>query len=634
MVLQFQNPPKKWRFPFPEKVGRPAVTVTTFFGGKGEGKMSSEEALLLLGEAQRVLQLVQNRDTLLVESLAKNPHFTNNDLCLRYISRACQKYLDGTRTLLNSFDVPQDGPQQLRYKTNSTVEEVKDMFCSLIRQFSSSLVELHSVYSQETTMSLLTVGDDALDNILSFLPSEDLFEARQTCRNFRRKAESRLLRAVEMEANQHGEVNVCVEDALFWELHEEELFPLIEYSSTEELTMQVCCPTHCMIIMLEVVKIPKVKKFSIVFSDCDLASFVQNFRWLRTFLNKHKRHLESLAISLPTADEVDNSRFEKVAEIVSGLEKLKSLSIYVDDHNLEVVPFVPLDVSFLRTVSSSVESISLNFGCRYILNGLASFGWENCTSMSLSQLGLPIADWRVILNKLHCCETMKLNRLFLSDEKMGLAEFFSYRVMLQLRKLVIKAESGWVSTSNYTWVHAQRFPRLEHLSLEGNFSSTSIVRLCRETSILQELYLSVKGDEFVWNPQVSITEIDVIRKFELIAAVLPNLVDLRIAFSKIDDGKFLVTTYGVEDLFKSRIASAERVKELFPQLKRFRYTPPGVSSGSSVFDLNAYIALNEVTVRAKSDVDNYHERIQLSARNLADHNCGVKRRRIGDGQNQ
>jgi hypothetical protein len=157
-----------------EKGSRVEVFSLCNFGRWLDGSFSflgrmSAKALVSLSNAQRVLFQMQKRESLQEQKLAKNPTVTNNDYCLSFMLHLCQSYFNATRNVINAFE---DQEEMLNENDDPnsfySYEEVKDMFCHLIRSFSDHLIDF---FGQELPplMSFMEIGDDSMDNILRFL---------------------------------------------------------------------------------------------------------------------------------------------------------------------------------------------------------------------------------------------------------------------------------------------------------------------------------------------------------------------------------------------------------------------------------------------------------------------------------
>jgi hypothetical protein len=585
----------------------------------------SSEALVCVSQAQRALHLLQGRPSLQVEALATNPRVSNNDVCLAFMLQACQTYFDASTTVIKGLESPEYSHtiDQLSGEALYTAQEVEFMFCQLLSGFSKNLTEFFQE-KEIVKSSLRDIGDDTLDYVLSFLWSSDLSVVRQTCKSLQSKCEALLAHQVTFRTGNPDTVVMSLGGwKPFMEVKEMDVFPQVNYSKTKKVSLQLCCPNHSGVIMSEVEKIPNFVELEITIHECLSSNPRACLEWLEFVLNKNRSNIETLSIGLSGACLVN---FNSFANCLCQLYVLKSLSVVLRRFNEDVLESV-FDLSSLGRISSSVQSFRLQWINRHVLTGLESLPWEQMKSISFGNVVLRLNDWKIIMDRMEQCEDLILDNFELHNTRMTLMQFLNHKVCQQLKKLEILYPQEWINVSERLWSGANRLPSLKRLSLLCGYSSKTILSLCEEASGLTHLTVSLLMDRHHWTTDRYVVERDVIKQAHKYLKVLPDMIDFRFGFSDSDSAvDFEKNNYTVSS-FKSRKQIAQKLKKLNPQLQSFRYTPPGANQEDELFDLNAFIALNQSINILDSQTECFQRDLEDKIPN-GPRISGLKRRRM------
>jgi hypothetical protein len=391
-----------------------------------------------------------------------------------------------------------------------------------------------------------------------------------------------------------------------------------DYSSTEDVELTLCCPNHCMLMLSEASKISTVKHLVFRVSEKKCSQAQLCLHWLCSYLDKHKAVLRTLEVFLSDAAFEALNSFQGMFSDLDQLTSLKVARISTPRH-YRLPKASQLNLSVLANFSTNVKNIVLEGGnAIHRLNNFAECPWEQFISVHISCFVVSHDHFKEMLKRLTKCESLYVFAVELEGQKMSLFDFINMPVCKQLKKLVIHADFLFDYETNFLWDAADRLPELEFLEFwKDQLLPEMMISICSESRDLRTVLIHcVEVDVTGWD-SLEVVELDVIKRVESLLQVLPQIHDFRILLP-LDDSN---TDFCNEFKEMERLKNLTMIKELCPNLKRFRFTFPGNFIEQTI-DLKVSLCVQE-SCRTLKDTWIRH----LNARNSMQKVTRVKRQR-------
>jgi hypothetical protein len=551
-----------------------------------------DKLLPSLAETQRLLTILQCREH-------SEKSLEGNKDIVSFLSAQCNVYVSAFENLMKALDDDRDAnlgnmDRLEDFPPKYTGQEVKVMFGQLMGQFSNNLNQFLQKRVENSSDSLLLVGEDALGKVMTFLSSKEQNKMRRVCRLVKRTAEAELVRFLSItlgfsldlpgrSANRHVCFSVGRDG---WRKAPESMLSMVNGATIQRLDMNLCCPTHCQAAFDLADKLSVIRELSIqvdVDSNFTCRNTAQVIPWIRTFFDRHKNDLQALSLS------VSDKFLEggKMNEIFKPFQQLKVLEVLVDS---SLDPDEIIDLSFVNQLSCSPEEVELTLLGHNVCIGLVAFPWETCKKLSFQQMRMLNDDWSQILSKLSSCESLELREFALSNGRMGCNEFFQHKSLHNLKELVIVGDLLWLDGNEIPKI---QFSQLRNLVLNGDFQPETVIAVCQQSPELQELSIAIRGDLLQWEDSVDSSDI-VDWVIESLKAN-EKLESLQINFGEYHSRlKYNEDERTDRELISSCKAYVEAIRDVLPRLKRFHCLPPGNFSDSKVsFDLSGFLSLGD-----------------------------------------